>query len=187
MSSNYSAGLSLASVGWTIYLWRKVVCFVLFVSMIHRTRTLQITFLVSLESSWGGGRGALAWFHSVWTCGVEVLEYWMISSLKIKLNRSWNFERNWNVPLVLLERSWWTGLHGIYLVRFGFWMLEILTFWAISAAENSNKFQKPGFGRKKQLRKAQATLVSDNQLKGYLNSLNITAPTISNIQWPLTC
>jgi hypothetical protein len=33
-------------------------------------------------------RGASACFHGVWTCGVEVLEYSMISSLKIKLNPS---------------------------------------------------------------------------------------------------
>jgi len=42
----------------------------------------------------------------VWTCSAKVLEYSMISSLKIKLNCSWKFQRNWNVPLVLLERSW---------------------------------------------------------------------------------
>ncbi len=47
----------------------------------------------------------------VWTCGVEVLDYWMISSLKIKLNHSWKYRRNWNVPLVLLERSWWAGFN----------------------------------------------------------------------------
>jgi hypothetical protein len=50
----------------------------------------------------------------------------MISSLKIKLNRSWKLWRNWNVPLVLLERSWWAGFNGIYLVRFGFRMWQIL-------------------------------------------------------------
>ncbi len=39
-----------------IYLWRKVVCFVLFCSYeIHWTRMLQIMFLVSLESSPRGG------------------------------------------------------------------------------------------------------------------------------------
>jgi hypothetical protein len=27
-------------------------------------------------------RGALAWFHGVWTWGVGVLEYWMFFSLK---------------------------------------------------------------------------------------------------------
>jgi hypothetical protein len=52
----------------------------------------------------------------------------MIYSLKIKLNRSWNFWRNWNVSLVLLERSWWAGSNGIYLVRFGLRMWEILIF-----------------------------------------------------------
>jgi hypothetical protein len=34
------------------------------------------------------------------------------------------------------------GVVGIYLVRFGFRMWEILIFQVISAAENSNKFQK---------------------------------------------
>jgi hypothetical protein len=43
-----------------IYLWRKVVCFVLFCSYgIHQTKMLQIMFLVSLESSWRGGAHGL--------------------------------------------------------------------------------------------------------------------------------
>jgi hypothetical protein len=64
-------------------------------------------------------RGASSRFHGVWTYNVEVFEYWMISSLKIKLNCSWKFRRDWNVPLVLLERSWWAWFNGIYLVIFG--------------------------------------------------------------------
>jgi hypothetical protein len=91
------------------------------------TGMLQITFLVSLEKVFRR-RGASAWFHDVWTCGVEVLEYWMISSLKIKLNRSWKFRMNWNVPFMLLERSWWAGFNGISLIRFGFSLWEILIF-----------------------------------------------------------
>jgi hypothetical protein len=87
--------------------------------------------------------GAWAWFHDIWTCSAKVLEYWMIFSLKIKLSRSWNFWRNWNVPWVLLERSWWTGFNEVYLIKFGFRMWEILIFqWFIYAVENSNKFQK---------------------------------------------
>ncbi len=50
----------------------------------------------------------------------------MIFSLKTKLNCSENFRRNWNVHFVFLERSWWIGFNGIYLVRFGFKMWEIL-------------------------------------------------------------
>jgi hypothetical protein len=97
-------------------------------------------------------RGAWAWFHDIWTCGVKVLEYWMISSLKIKLNRRWKFRRNWNVPSVLLVRSWWVGFNGIYLVRFGFIMWEILIFkWFLPLKIQIN-FKKPGFGRKNQLR-----------------------------------
>jgi hypothetical protein len=65
----------------------------------------------------------LAWFHGIWTCGAKVLEYWMISSLKIKLNFSWKFWRTWNVPLVLLERSWWARFNGIYLVKI--WIQDV--------------------------------------------------------------
>jgi hypothetical protein len=98
----------------------------------------EILFLVSLESSWRGGVHGL-WFHNIWTCSAKVCKYWMISSLKIKLIRSSKFWRN---RMVLLERSWWAGFNGIYLVRFGFRMWGILIFRVISAAENSNKLQK---------------------------------------------
>jgi hypothetical protein len=130
-----------------IYIWRKVVCFVLLCSYeIHWNGMLQIMILVSLESSqWGG---AWAWFHDVWTCSAKVLEYWMIFSLKIKWNCSWKFQRNWNVPLVLLERSCWAGFNGISLVRFGLKMQEILIFkWFLLLKVQINS-QKPGFGRK---------------------------------------
>jgi hypothetical protein len=70
----------------------------------------------------------LAWFHDVWTCRAKVLQYWMISSLKIKLNPSWKFRRNWNVALALLKRSRLARFNAIYLVRFGFRMWEILIF-----------------------------------------------------------
>jgi len=52
----------------------------------------------------------------------------MNSSQKIKLNCRWNFWRNWNVHVVLLERSWWAEFNGIYLARFGSRMWEILIF-----------------------------------------------------------
>ncbi len=110
-------------------------------------------------------RGASAWFHGIWTCSVEVLEYWMISSLKIKLNHSWKFWRNWNVPLVLVERSQWAGFNGIYLVRLDS-ECGRFDFEMISAAENSIKFQKTRFWKEKSVEDeftfgptAQATLV----------------------------
>jgi len=49
--------------------------------------------------------GAWAWFHDFWTCKAKVLEYWMISSLKIKLNSSWKFWRNWNVPFGVVGKD----------------------------------------------------------------------------------
>jgi hypothetical protein len=76
----------------------------------------------------------------------------MSFSLKIKLNRSWKFLRNWNVPLTLLERSWWAGVNGIYLVRFGFRMWEILLLkWFLSLKIQINS-KKSGFKRRIQLR-----------------------------------
>ncbi len=93
-----------------------------------------------------------AWFHDVWTCSAKVLEYCIIYSLKIKLYHSWKFQRNWNVPLVLLERSWWARFNGIYLVRFGFKMWQILIFKQIFPLKIQINSKKPGFGRKNQLR-----------------------------------
>ncbi len=119
---------------------------------IHQTRMLQIVFLVSLESSLRR-RCAWAWFHDICICSAKVLECWMISSLRIELNHNWTFRRNWNVSLVLLERFWWAGFNGIYCVRFGFRMWEILKFKWFFMLKIQNKFpKKPGFGRKNQLR-----------------------------------
>jgi hypothetical protein len=87
-----------------IYLWRKVVIYVLQLwdppNWNVSDRVLGVFGKLSTR------RGAWAWLHDIQTCDAKVLEYWMIFSLKIKWNHSWNFLRNWNVPLVLLERSW---------------------------------------------------------------------------------
>ncbi len=130
----------------------RLFCFVLFCSCeIHRTGMLLIVFLVSLESSGRGGLHGL-WFHGVWTCGAKALEYWMISSLKIKINHCWKIRRNWNVPLMLLERSWWAGFNEIYLISFGFRLWEILIFnWFLPLKIQINS-KNPGFGRNNQLR-----------------------------------
>jgi len=108
------------------------------------------------------------WFHDVWTCCAKVLEYWMISwTPKIELNHSWKFRRNWNVPLVLLERSWWAGYNEIYLVRFGFRMWEILILKWFLPPKIQNKFQKTRFWKEKSVEDevtlgptAQVTLVN---------------------------
>ncbi len=122
--------------------------FVLFCTYeIYRTRMLQIVFLVSLESSQGGGVHRLGSMMFA-----KVLKYWMTFSLKIKLNDSWKFQRNWNVPLVLLERSWWTGFNGIYLVRFGFRMGDILIFKCFLLLKSQINSKNSGFGKKNQLR-----------------------------------
>jgi len=130
-------------------------CFVLYCSNeIHWTGMLQIVFLVSLGKLSTTRRGAWAWFHDVWTCSAKVLEYWMMSSLKMKWNEflAENFRGIGNLPLVLLERSWWAGVNGIYLVRLGFRMWEILILKWFLLLKIQINFKKPGFGRKNQLR-----------------------------------
>jgi hypothetical protein len=89
------------------------------------------------------------WDPPNWETSDRVLEYWMISSLKIKLNRSWKFQGNWNVPLVLLERSWWAGFNGIYLDSECGRYLIFMRFLPLKIHINS---KKPGFERKNQLR-----------------------------------
>ncbi len=141
----------LLKVG-VIYLWSKVVCLFCFVLFClyrwdppNRDASDHVLALFGKLST---RRGAWAWFHGVWTCGAKILEYWIISSLKIKLNCSWKFWRNWNVPLVLLERCWWARFNGIYLVRFGFRMWEISIFrWFLPLKIQINS-KKPGFVRK---------------------------------------
>jgi hypothetical protein len=140
----------------SIYLWRKVVCLFFFFFLMYlwdppnRDASDRVLGLFGKLST---RRSAWAWFHDVWTCGAKVLEYWMISSLKTKLNHSWKFRRNWNLPLVLLERSWWERFNGIYLVRYAFRMWEILIFkWFLPLKIQINS-KKPGFGRK-ELRKS---------------------------------
>jgi hypothetical protein len=92
---------------WNVSLWSKVVC--LFIFCFVPMRSNELGWFRS--RSWSPSkalsrtRGVSAWFHGIWICVVEVLKYWMISPLKIKLNCNRKFWRNWNVPLVLLERS----------------------------------------------------------------------------------
>ncbi len=111
---------------------------------------LHIVFLMFLESFWQGGGYGLGFK----TFGLVVQKFlnieWFFTNLK--KNRSWKFRRNWNVPLVLLERSWWKAFNGIYLVRFGFKMWEILILkWFLHLKIQINS-KKSGFGRKNQLK-----------------------------------
>ncbi len=110
-----------------IYEARLFVCFVLFYSYeTHQTEMLQIKFLVSLESS----QREMCMGLVPWCLDLQCKSSWILNdfSPKTKLNHSWKLRSNWNVLLVLLERSWWAEFNGIYLVRFGFRMWEILIF-----------------------------------------------------------
>ncbi len=68
-----------------------VVCFVLFCLVVMRSRELGCFRSCSwcLWKALDKRGGAWAWFHDVWTCGAKkFLIYFLISMLKIKLNRS---------------------------------------------------------------------------------------------------
>ncbi len=131
-----------------VYLWRKVVCFVFVLMRTIKLGCFRLCYWCLWKALNEEGCIGLALFHQVLTCGAKVLEYWMISSLQIKLNHRWTLRRNLNVPLVLLERSWWAGFKRIYLIRFGFRMWEILIFkWFLPLKIQINS-KKPGFERK---------------------------------------
>jgi hypothetical protein len=119
--------------------------FFLFCSLIMRSTELgcfrSLSWCLSKALDKEGCMGLVPWRLDL-QCKSSWI--WMISSLKITLNRSWNFQRNWNVPLVLLERSWWAGFNGIYLVRFGFRMWEILILKWFRLLKIQTKFKKPG-------------------------------------------
>jgi hypothetical protein len=141
-----------SSITWmVIYLWSFVVCFVLYWWDPPDGDTSDCVlglFGKALEEK--GVSALVSWCLGF--CSVEVLEYWMISSLKIKSNCSWKYRRIWIVPLVLLERSWWQGFNGIYLVRFGFRMWEILIFKRFLLLKIQINSKNSGFGRKNQLK-----------------------------------
>ncbi len=60
--------------------------------------------------------------------------------------------KNWDVPLVLLERFQWTRFNGVYFVNFGLRMWEISKFkWFVSLKIQIN-YKKPSFGKKNQWR-----------------------------------
>jgi hypothetical protein len=85
-----------------------------------------------------------------WCLDLRCKSSWILNDFftKIKLNHGWKFQRNWNVPLVLVEKSWWAGFNRIYLIRFGFRMWDILIFkWFLLLKIQINS-KKPGFGRK---------------------------------------
>jgi hypothetical protein len=137
-----------------ISLWRrKVVCLFCFVLYLWDQPNQDASDCVlGLFGKLLMRKSSSAWLHDIWTCDAKVLEYWMIFSLKIKLNCSWKFQRSWNLSLVFLERTWWAEFNGIFWVGFGFRMWEIFIFkWYLLMKIQINS-KKPGFGRKNQLR-----------------------------------
>ncbi len=111
---------------WFLFMWwmqcineGRLVCFVLW---LWDPQMLQICVLgVFGKSSWqGGGAWALVpWFLDLWCKSSWILDDFVTEN-SIQFNGSWNFQRNWNVALVLLKRSWWARFNRIYSARVGF-------------------------------------------------------------------
>jgi hypothetical protein len=118
---------------------QKVICFVLFCNYeIHQTWGNLDCVLSLFGKLLMKKKGALTWFHGFWTCGVKVFECWIFLLLKIKLNHNWEFQRIWDVPLMLLKRSQGEGFNEIYFIKFGLKMREILNFKWFFITKNSN-------------------------------------------------
>ncbi len=104
-----------------LYLWRKhsflVFCFVVMRSIEPGCCFRLCSWCLSkaLHSTTRSAWALVTWCFLDLLCKSSWILKEMISSLTIKkLNHSWNFQRNWNVPLVLLERSWWAKFNGIF-------------------------------------------------------------------------
>ncbi len=67
-----------------ICLWSKVVCFVLFV-MLRSHKPQHFMPCSWLFGKLSMSRGALTWFETVWSYGVEAIDYWIIFSMKTLL------------------------------------------------------------------------------------------------------
>ncbi len=132
----------------TIYLWSKVVCFVLYLRDPANQDASARVF--GLFGKFSTRRGASAWVHNVWTCGAKKF-----------LNIEWflHWKLNWIIAAnfggigmclrCCLERSGWARFNRTYLVRFGFRMWQILIFnWFLPLKIQLNS-KKPGFGREK--------------------------------------
>ncbi len=140
-----------------IYLWRKVVCFVLYLwDPLNQDASDHVLGVFGGKLLTEGCMGFVPWCLDLRCKSFGILNDFFL--LRIELNYSWKFWRNWNVPLVLLERPRWAGFNGIhgfngiYLVRFGFRMWEILIFkWFLPQKIKINS-KNPGFVRKNQLR-----------------------------------
>ncbi len=132
-----------------------------------------------------GCMGLVPWRLDLWCKSSWILNDFFTEK---KLNHNWKFQRNWNVPLVLLERSWWAGLHGIHLLRFGLRMWGILILkWFLPLKIQINS-KKPGFGKEKSVEDvvtlgpmAQATLVVFELEWWQATNHNITIPYENNI------
>ncbi len=92
----------------------------------------------------------LPWFHDIWTCCVEVIEYWIHFHIKKICNC--NFKKNWDVHVVLLEISQWTIFYGTYFIRLGLLMWNILVFKLFLSLKTKINYQKTSIGRNIQLR-----------------------------------
>ncbi len=129
-----------------IYLWTKVACFV-----VMRSTKPGYLRLCSWCLSKALDEEGFIWacFHHIWTCSAKVLEYWMISSLKIVADNFGGIGMClWCCWKDLDEQD----LMELILVRFGFRIWEILILkWKLPLKIQINS-KKPGFGRKIQLR-----------------------------------
>jgi hypothetical protein len=116
-----------------IYLWRKVVCFVLFVCRTEISvyqgvscRTLGSFSKLSMST------GALTWFETVCSHRVKAIDYWTIFSMKTKQDEKCVF-------LVLLESPWWVWFYRVYFTIFRAKVWKILIFLVNCIAENSKQ------------------------------------------------
>jgi hypothetical protein len=104
------------------------------------TRVFHAALLVSLESSWW-----VRWFETVWSYGVEAIDYWTKFSMKIKKNKKWKLYWNLGVLVILLESPQQVRCNKVHFTIFRTKVWKILIFEWILLLEIETNWNKLGW------------------------------------------
>jgi hypothetical protein len=118
-----------------IYLWNKVVCFVLFVTQRSPKALRFMPHSWYLQKALSMSKGAPTWFKTIWSYNVKAIDHWTIFSMTTKKNWNWKLYWNLRVFLALLQ----SPLNKSDLIKFisqfselrygRYWFLSVFCCW----------------------------------------------------------
>jgi hypothetical protein len=133
-------------IGSHIYLWNKVVCFVLF-CLSHKDLLKRCASFHTLGTfrKLSMSKGAPTWFETVWSYNVQAIDHGTIFSVKTK-KKIWSWKLYWNLRafLALLESPQQVRFNKIYFTIFRAKVWKILIFECILLPEFQINYKKLG-------------------------------------------